>query len=141
MTKVSNPLAITDTASAREYLVRWMTANFPTDTAFSAYINTELAGDFAWQLARALASKEQAAIVEAQRRQEATVKAREALVEAVEADELMSKMPHWGGVHMDMESEMRRIRGSLDVFAELFPMLLPAVPAQAADQPPLAGAN
>jgi hypothetical protein len=136
MMQILSSVAVTDTSSAREYLVAWMMAKFPTDQTYSAYIRTELAGDFAWQLARALAGQEQAAATEAQRRQGAADQAHEALIAALEADDLMSKMPHWGGVHMDMESEMRRIRHSLDVFKELFSSLLPpaAAPAPAADQ-------
>lgn len=47
-------VVITDTDSAREYLVQWMREHFPSDRTFSAHIREELAGDFAWQLAKAL---------------------------------------------------------------------------------------
>ncbi|WP_027867844.1 hypothetical protein [Massilia alkalitolerans] len=137
--KNENPVAVTDTISAREYLVRWMRTNFPTDKTFADYIGISLAGDFACQLASALARQEQAAAADAQRHLEAAQKAREALGKALEADDLMSKMPHWGGVHSDMESEMRTIRRALDVFEALFPVLLPS--AQSADQQQLASAN
>lgn len=45
-----------DADQAREFLVDWMRANFPTDRTFATYINKRLAGDFAWQLATALKS-------------------------------------------------------------------------------------
>lgn len=48
------PSKIMDTDSARAYLLQWMCANFPSDKSFGVYIQTTLAGDFAYQLARAL---------------------------------------------------------------------------------------
>jgi hypothetical protein len=56
---------ITDTDSARAFLLQWMMANFPSDKSFGAYIQTQLAGDFAYQLARALAGQSQATKVQA----------------------------------------------------------------------------
>ncbi|WP_208281121.1 zinc finger-like domain-containing protein [Massilia oculi] len=47
---------IKDTDAARAYLLQWMVAHFPTDQSFGVYIQTQLAGDFAYQLARALAA-------------------------------------------------------------------------------------
>ncbi len=55
---------ITDTDSARRYVRDWHKAHFPTDRTFSRYIMAEgdrtnpLAGDFAWQLAKALEAME-----------------------------------------------------------------------------------
>jgi hypothetical protein len=46
-----------DTGQAREFLVEWQRANFPTDRTFDEYIRKQLAGDFAWQLACALADR------------------------------------------------------------------------------------
>lgn len=45
---------ISDTDTARKYLIRYMAANFE-DRTFMTYIRDELAGDFAYNLARALA--------------------------------------------------------------------------------------
>lgn len=44
------------TDQARDFLVKWMRANFQTDRTFTDYIMSRLAGDFAWQLATALAA-------------------------------------------------------------------------------------
>lgn len=51
-----------NTDQAREFLVGWMRENFPTDRTFTRYINDKLAGDFAWQLATALAAIAQPAV-------------------------------------------------------------------------------
>lgn len=118
-------VAVTDTDSARQYLVQWMRKHFETDTTFAVYIEKDLAGDFAWQLAKALSGQAAAAAGLALQRHQAAAEAREALEDALEADQLMSKMPHWGGVHTDMESEMRHITEALNKFSELFPVLLP----------------
>ena len=62
---------ITDTKSARRFVRDWHLKNFPTDRTFSRYIMAEgdrtnpLAGDFAWQLAKALESMEARAAVSA----------------------------------------------------------------------------
>lgn len=54
---------IKDTQEAREYVDAWHRENFPTDRTFSRYIlgtqgdRSKLAGDFAWQLANALARR------------------------------------------------------------------------------------
>jgi hypothetical protein len=56
---------IQNTDQARAFLTKWMRANFPTDRTFDRYIAEHLAGDFAWQLANALATKEAAAQVPA----------------------------------------------------------------------------
>lgn len=50
-------LQVTDTESARHYLIRYMAANFK-DRTFMRYIRDELAGDFAYNLARALTASE-----------------------------------------------------------------------------------
>lgn len=53
---------ITDTTSARKFVDAWHRKHFPTDRTFSRYIMADparsnpLAGDFAWQLAKALES-------------------------------------------------------------------------------------
>ena len=53
---------ITDTTSARKFVDDWHRKHFPTDRTFSRYIMADparsnpLAGDFAWQLAKALES-------------------------------------------------------------------------------------
>lgn len=62
---------ITDTKSARRFVRDWHLKNFPTDRTFSRYIMAEgdrtnpLAGDFAWQLAKALEAVESRAAVSA----------------------------------------------------------------------------
>lgn len=131
--ETQSQVAVTDTDSARQYLVQWMRTNFPTDQTFSTYIQSDLAGDFAWQLATALAKMEGAAGASpsadannVRERLQAAVDAREALQEALEADKDMSEMPHWGGIHHDMYQKMRTIAASLKRFADLFPVLLPA---------------
>lgn len=128
-------VTVTDTDSARHYLVQWMRTHFPTDQTFSAYIQGDLAGDFAWQLATALAAMNgpagaatSASANGARERLHAAAEAREALQEAQEADKDMSDMPHWDGVHHDMYQKMRTITASLKKLADLFPALLP--PAQ-----------
>lgn len=118
-------VAVTDTDTARQYLAKWMLAHFPTDKTFSAYIQWELAGDFAFQLAKALSDQGTAAAEVAQQRQQAADEGRKALQDALEADRLMSVMPHWGGVHSEMASEMRHVARSLKKMSELFPVLLP----------------
>jgi len=54
---------ITDGDSARAFIAEWHRKNFPTDRTFTNYImgrnkHCALAGDFAWQLAKALESME-----------------------------------------------------------------------------------
>ena len=56
---------ITDGESARSYLAAWHREHFPTDRTFTNYImgrnrHCALAGDFAWQLAKALEAMEAA---------------------------------------------------------------------------------
>lgn len=133
--ETQSQVAVTDTDSARQYLVQWMRTHFPTDQTFSTYIQSDLAGDFAWQLATALATMGASAGASAspepnsvRERLQAAADAREALQEALEADKDMGEMPHWGGVHHDMCQKMRTIAASLKKFADLFPVLLP--PAQ-----------
>lgn len=46
------------TDQARDFLIVWMKDNFHTDKSFSTYIEDDLAGDFAYQLAMALQPKE-----------------------------------------------------------------------------------
>lgn len=59
---IDTPSQITDTTSARKYVYEWHREHFPTDRTFGRYIladktrSTHLAGDFAWQLAKALES-------------------------------------------------------------------------------------
>jgi len=48
-------LPIQTTDEARAFLVTWMRRYFPTDRTFFPYITEHLAGDFAFQLANALA--------------------------------------------------------------------------------------
>ena len=48
-------LPIQTTDAARAFLVTWMRRYFPTDRTFGPYITENLAGDFAFQLANALA--------------------------------------------------------------------------------------
>lgn len=54
-------LPIQTTDEARAFLTTWMRTNFPTDRTFSAYIEKQLAGDFVFQLANALAAQPAAA--------------------------------------------------------------------------------
>lgn len=51
---------ITDTETARDFLVQWMRMHF-SDKTFGFYILKHLAGDFAWNLANAIAASQQAA--------------------------------------------------------------------------------
>jgi len=48
-------LPIQTTDAARDFLIMWMRRYFPTDRTFGPYITEHLAGDFAFQLANALA--------------------------------------------------------------------------------------
>lgn len=58
------PSQITNTTSARKFVDAWHRKHFPTDRTFSRYIMADparsnpLAGDFAWQLAKALEAME-----------------------------------------------------------------------------------
>lgn len=52
---MSTTLSIKTTDDARAYVAAWMQSNFPTDRTFHRYIEERLAGDFAFQLANALA--------------------------------------------------------------------------------------
>lgn len=59
----AEPSKITDTESARRFVDAWHREHFPTDRTFSRYIlgwgdDYQLAGDFAWQLAKALEAGE-----------------------------------------------------------------------------------
>lgn len=59
-----SPSQISDTDSARRFVRDWHLKHFPTDRTFSRYIMADparsnpLAGDFAWQLAKALEAME-----------------------------------------------------------------------------------
>jgi hypothetical protein len=126
---------VTSTDSARQYLVQWMQSNFPTDKTFATYIQGDLAGDFAWQLAKALstqASATGAAVTPdaagAPARLDAAAEAGKALRAAVDADSDMADMPHWGGVHHDMYQQMRTITQSLRTLTSLFPVLVQPAP-------------
>lgn len=55
----AEPSQITNTLDARKFVDDWHRKHFPTDRTFSRYIKgdterNQLAGDFAWQLAKAL---------------------------------------------------------------------------------------
>jgi hypothetical protein len=66
-TVIPAPSQITDADSARSYIAEWHREHFPTDRTFTNYImghnrHCALAGDFAWQLAKALEAMEAAPI-------------------------------------------------------------------------------
>lgn len=197
-------VVITDTDSAREYLVQWMREHFPSDRTFSAHIREELAGDFAWQLAKALAAMQSpdaaavsravaalepfakladlfspekrranvpttglivswprlgadgemveneltvehlreadaafraaAGLPEVERaraRMVAVEQARLALLDAQEAQVVAAEMPHWHGIHPDLQAQLRKLLGAVEQLVAFGPLILPPAPAPA----------
>lgn len=193
---------ITDTDSAREYLVRWMPEHFPSDRTFSAHIREELAGDFAWQLAKALSAMQSpdaaavsravaalepfaklahlfspekrranvpttglivswprlgadgemveheltvehlreadaafsaaAGLPEVERaraRLVAVEQARLALLDAQEAQVFAAEIPHCGGIHPDLQAQLRKLVGAAEQLVAFGPLILPPAPA------------
>ena len=134
--ETQKPVVITDTDSAREYLVRWMREHFPSDRTFSAHIRAELAGDFAWQLANALHAMETPAAaaglpdIECARARLVVIEqARLALLNAQQAQAIASAMPHWGGIHPDLHAQLRKILSAVEQLVTLAPVILPPSPA------------
>lgn len=196
------PITITDTDSAREYLVQWMREHFPTDRTFTAHIREELAGDFAWHLAKALAAMQMSGtevvsravaalepfaklaplfspekrranvpttglivswprlgadgemveneltvehlreaeaafraaaglpdVERARARLVAVEQARLALLDAQEARVIATEMPHWGGIHPDLQAELRKLLGAVEQLVAFGPLILPPAPA------------
>lgn len=195
-------VVITDTDNAREYLVQWMREHFPSDQTFSDYIREELAGDFAWQLGKALSAMQSpdaaavsravaalepfaklahlfspekrranvpttglivswprlgldgemveneltvehlreadaafraaAGLPEVERaraRLVAVEQARLALLDAQEAQVVAVEMPHWNGIHPDLEAQLRKLLGAVEQLVAFGPLILPPAPA------------
>jgi hypothetical protein len=99
-------LPIKTTDEAREYLTTWMREHFPTDRTFARYIGERLAGDFAWQLANALARRTPVSTPTAGERQ--------SIADDAEFQELAGELWNAGSYNESMEKPMNALVAYVD---------------------------